>query len=583
MAPGAVNKAFARTTGSAPLWRAFPVIAMRRLKPWFRAATVGLAVAGVWPVAAQIPVQVHVTNNPGFAVPADFAGLSFEIGTQRAGRGGVAGYIFSPTNTPVVTLFQNVGVRSLRIGGGTVDGKSAVLLSNAQIDSLFAFAGAVGNLNIIYTLQLENGNASTDAATAQYIWQNYWAQLSNFAIGNEPDWKSYSYPPYGTGSDPAITGYASYLADWQSFSSAVLNVAPGVTFSGPDTGNNIDEGEPDGPTGHWAANGTEWTTSFADDEGNSPSVTLITQHDYEANGVTQTNAAAFIDAMLSSQWDTITNQTLYEAMGAPLVAAGLPYRFTEANEEVGGLAGASGTFASGLWALNFMHWWAAHGCEGVNFHNKPWLLTDTIFYDAAGNYEVYPKGYAIKAFTLGSQGREEPVELVNPNNLNVSAYAVAGATNLCVTFLNKEHETNALAAAVALQLGGFLPWGGAQAMWLIAPGNSVTASNGITLGGATITNNSAWNGQWTPLVPLTNNQLNLTVPATSAVLVNIVLSALPQIGVATSASGAVLTFNGTLVAATNLDGIYTPVANAIAPAYAVPLTNTPMFYRARTP
>lgn len=541
----------------------------------------GLIVAACFCAAqasAQYPVTVAVTNAPGYAVPSDFAGLSFEIGTQRAGHGGVSGYIFSATNTPVINLFQNIGVRHLRIGGGTVDGESAVLLTDTEIDNLFAFVKAVGNLEVIYTLQLENGNATTDAVTAQYIWRNYSAQLECFAIGNEPDWKSYSYPPYGTGTDPLITSYASYLADWQNFAA---NIPPGAALSGPDTGDDFDDGPPDNSSGYWANNGTEWTTNFAYDEAGSGIVTLITQHDYEADGTTPTDAPSFIDAMLSPGWDTVTNQTLYNVMAAPVLADGLPYRFTEANEEVGGLTNASGTFASALWALDYMHWWAAHNCAGVNFHNKPWLVTDTIYYTNSA-YEVYPKAYAIKAFTLGSRGNEEPVSIVNTNNLNLTAYAVGNATNLCVTLINKEHGAGARDAAVTIELNGFLPSGAAASMYLTAPGGSITASNGITLGGGVITNNAAWNGQWTALNPVSNGQCSLTVAASSAVVVQLT-TALPAIGLVSGGGRPVISFTGTLLASTNVAGPYAPVPGAMGPTYPIPLTNATMFYKSSSP
>ena len=54
-------------------------------------------------------------------VPDDFAGLSFERGPLNPGNAGVAGYLFSPANHSLVTLFRNLGLRNLRIGGGSVD------------------------------------------------------------------------------------------------------------------------------------------------------------------------------------------------------------------------------------------------------------------------------------------------------------------------------------------------------------------------------------------------------------------------------------------------------------------------------
>src|SRR5204862_535009 len=74
---------------------------------------------------------------------------------------------------------------------------------------------------------------------------------------------------------------------------------------------------------------------------------------------------------------------------APVVAAGLRYRLTESNDYLFGVPGASDAFASALWALDHLHWWAAHAAAGVNFHNKQWLRTDTIVPDPDAVGEVY--------------------------------------------------------------------------------------------------------------------------------------------------------------------------------------------------
>ena len=72
---------------------------------------------------------------------------------------------------------------------------------------------------------------------------------------------------------------------------------------------------------------------------------------------------------------------LYANNLAPVAAAGLRYRLTESNDYLVGVPGASDAFASALWALDHLHWWAAHGAAGVNFHNKQWLYTATIVPD----------------------------------------------------------------------------------------------------------------------------------------------------------------------------------------------------------
>src|SRR5205814_10337319 len=188
-----------------------------------------------------------------------------------------------------------------------------------------------------------------------------------------------------------------------------------------------------------------------------------------------------IGNMLSPEWVTgvaigtqpagttyIPYPWLYASNLAPVAAAGLRYRFTEANDYLAGVPGASDAFASALWALDYLHWWAAHGAAGVNFHNKQWLYTGTIVPDpasAGAGYAVTPKGYGIKAFTLGSAGRVKPTQIGNPDGINLTAYCIGGAGEDYVTILNKTQGTQAAGAAVAILPAG-PRWRGAEVMTL---------------------------------------------------------------------------------------------------------------------
>jgi hypothetical protein len=445
------------------------------------------------------------TQSPSYAIPTNFSGLSFE--TMTLLPNGAGGHLFSPTNTPLITLFQNLGLRSLRIGGATVDMPTVAIPTNTDIDPLFAFAQAAG-LKVIYSLRLLNGSTNADTGVAKYIWTHYQAQLDCFAIGNEPDWDSYHR------SDLKITDYTTYLTDWRRFATATTNAVPGATFSGPDTGGNLVTGFPDkGP-------GPTWTTHFALAEKGSGLITFFTQHHYVGEGAGTLTAQQGIDAMLSSTWDTGSNQTLYTAMGGPVLQSGGRYRFTEANDFTGGVTNASNAFASALWVLDFMHWWAAHGASGVNFHNKRWIPTDTIIPGPSGQLLTYPKGYGLKAFDLGSHGYVEPLTMSNARGLNLTAYTVGGGSDLYVTIINKEHGAGARDAAVTLVPTG-ISSGSTAAVFLTAPNGNAGATDGVTLGGTTITNNALWPGQWTALNPVTNGQCTVIVSAASAAVVRV--------------------------------------------------------------
>lgn len=515
--------------------------------------------------ASTEPVSVVVdATAAGPPIPSDFTGLSFERGILNSGNAGVSGYFLSPSNTELVTLFRNAGIKSVRIGGNTVDQQIPAGTGSdgyTGVDQLFAFASAAG-ANVIYSLRMMDPSAnpvpnlvSDDASAAQYISQRYSGLLSSYAIGNEPDWHSYHV------NDPAIfetnpaepgSAYPSYLVDWRKFAGAIQALVPDAPFSGPDTGNyGTRGGLPYVTFTPTQATGVSWTVQFAGDEGGARGLTDATQHFYVGGSPFDTTGPQAIANMLSPDWveqseigtqPTGTGSTtptayvpylwLYTHAVAPVVGLGLPVRLTESNDYLNGISGASDVFASALWALDYMHWWAAHGASGVNFHNKQWIYTDTVTpaagtYDpltgrcsapGCGNYRVTPKGYAIKAFDLGAQGGVKPANVSKPPDVNVTAYAVGSDSDLYVTVINKTYGSGAKDARVTIVPTDFR-WTEAASITLAAgePGNESSAT--ATLGGAAITNSGPWQGSWTALPNGSQGRIAVTVPATTAMVV----------------------------------------------------------------
>jgi hypothetical protein len=497
---------------------------------------------------APVTLTVNTTTH-GYAIPIDFSGIGFERGTLNSGNAGASGYIFSPTNTQVVALFQNLGIKNLRIGGGSVDDEIPVGTGsdgNLGVDALFGFAQAAG-IKVLYSVRLLNPHGSIpglmedDAAAAQYIWDNYRPYLHSFAIGNEPDFQSYhTTDPLIYDATPGVAGTAfpSYLADWTNFADAMEASAPGALFSGPDSG----AGSP-----AIDYNGVPWTISFANAQKGSDTIADMTQHIYVGTSPGSTTTQEAIDNMLSPEW--INNPTIgagpegsstYSPYGwfyannlEPISQDNFPYRLNESDDYLSGISGASNGYASALWALDYMQWWAQHGAAGVNFHNKQWIYTDTITPGnlvsgsctpaPCANYQAAPKGYGIKAFDLGGHGYVEPVEISNPENVNVTAYAVGEGQDLYVTVINKTHTStnDATDAALAIQPDGFAA---ASAAWMAlsngSPGNAATTT-GTTLGGAVIANNGSWLGEWTPLSPSSSGGVTLSVPSASAAVIHI--------------------------------------------------------------
>lgn len=201
---------------------------------------------------------------------------------------------------------------------------------------------------------------------------------------------------------------------------------------------------------------------------------------------------------------------------------GFRCRMTEANDYLGGIAGASNAMASTLWALDYMHWQAARGLIGINFHNNQWLKTCTVYMGSSGEYLANPKAHAIRAFDMVSNSYVEPVSVSNPENINLTAYALKGDNYLYVTIINKEHGPQDRSVQAVISAKEFTG-GKAEAMFLIALGNDAGSTSGITLGGDSITNNRPWNGEWTAIKSPKNGNYRLKIDKTSAVIVRIPL------------------------------------------------------------
>lgn len=466
---------------------------MKSSAGWICAACLCAAAA-----LAQAPVTLTIdTKAFGPAIPDDFTGMSFGMRELAPSRR----HFFSPTNTQLITLFQNLGLTHLRVGGTSVEWPATTpIADDASIDDLFAFARAAGVKKVIYSLRLLETNAAlnyaaTDAVIARYVWDHYQSDLQCFAIGNEPD--------AGAFRDHDISGkdFPSYLKRWNDFASVIARAVPEAKFAGPDG------------AGH-----ASWPVHFAAQEKDSGLVTLITLHYYPGGKGRGVTADAGIKAMLTPA-RLKAYQSLYDTIAKPIMADGLPFCFTEANDHYsGGITNASDTLAGALWALDFLHWWAAHDARCVDFHNTMWVVNDTITHDEDGRLGVTPKGCAFKAFNLGGHGRVTPLDISNRDKINLTAYAVRNGKNLFVTIINKEYGAGAHTADVIIAAPETS--GRAEAVWLTAPsGGDVTSKEGVTLGGGTIDSAGPWTGKWSPLPLAKEGKRDLNVPAATAVVV----------------------------------------------------------------
>lgn len=475
-------------------------------------------------VFAQSQIRIVVdTRARGTFIPAHFIGLSFGTATEKPGDRGIPGHLFRPANKDLVTLFREMGIRNLRLGGVSVDNEKRIP-TRRDIDLLFGFAKAAG-VKVIYSVRLLKGNPYQDASIARYVWKKYGDYLDCFTIGNEPDWHYYHiHHSQIHEASPGVLGsaYPSYFESWKKFATIIADSVPGARFAGPDAGSNY----PVRGSKNTFYRGRSWTLNFAIDASlwkipDTGSLAFVTQHNYAGeNAKTQKlSPSEMVREMLSPVWDDSYYPALYKVIGTPVLPKGLRYRLTESNSFSGGVKNGSDCFATALFSLDYLYWWAEHHCLGVNFHTTPWLYNGTICLDSTGNYRVRPMGYGIKAFDIGGHGDLVPVRVSNRRNVNITVYAVKQNNQVCVTLINKTYGKDARNVSVEIEAPGYA--GRAKMMFLESRGHNVFATSGISLGGARIEDRGSWKGKWTPVRGSGDDRYGLALPHSTAAILEI--------------------------------------------------------------
>jgi hypothetical protein len=187
----------------------------------------------------------------------------------------------------------------------------------------------------------------------------------------------------------------------------------------------------------------------------------------------------------------------------------------------------SNTFASALWGLSFIYWWAEHDAAGLNFHTgdnvaagaRPTPSKYTAYVTAANCYYVRPLGYAFKAFDIAGHGKILPVKISGAEtNSNFEAHGILGDDkNIYVTLINKTWGKNARAEKISIETGD-KNYKNVEVMFLAAPGNEITTTDGETLGDSRISNDAKWSGSWKSLSASGSNAVVELPPSSAAVV-----------------------------------------------------------------
>ncbi len=452
------------------------------------------------PTTQAAETRITVTLSPSPDAPElapQFLGLSYEMRTLLPENGK---YYFDAGDENLVRVFQTLGIKSLRVGANAVDDPRVAVPDIKEIDQLFNFARKAG-CKVIYSFRLKKGDPANAARLAEYIDKNYADTLDCFAIGNEPDFYFKTYGPYRDA--------------WKPIYEAILKAVPEAKFEGPVTSRKI------------------YSLEFADEFAPGGHLKMVTTHNYPlANGREAEKDLPGTRARFVSNETHTVYQRIYDGIVKPLQEKNIPFRMDETNSCFrGGAKDCSDAYASSLWVLDYLNWWAAHHIQGLNFHTG-----DTVngFPVMVANYAVFihqldgktfemrPVSYGMLAFSQAARGKTMDVKIDGADDMDFTAYAFQSDDGgESVMLLNKSYGLDARTATVSIKGAS------TKAHWhsiaMEQATGDISARIGVTLGGAEIDPNGAWKAKWHE-VAAGDGVLTVTVKPASAVVLRLATS-----------------------------------------------------------
>jgi hypothetical protein len=398
-------------------------------------------------------VTVNTSGKIAGGINSHYVGLSFESGGLSSGKFDNVG--------DLARLLKNLGSSVMRFGGNSVDRATFTGATASALAGLARLAAASG-WTVLYSENLGTfgpGTASAVTADARNVSAALGSHLSAIACGNEPDLYHHN------GIRPASYTQGDYLKEAASCLAAIRAGAPGAALAGPDTA------------------GAAWLPGYAAKEAGK--VGWLDQHYYPMGCGLQGKTPAQFAARLLSPGLRASEAAFFDGAARAAKTAGAKLRMSETNTACGGGApGASDSYASALWVVDYLLTGAEHGVYGMNFHGG--LGTGCTGYTplcqvGANEYAAQPVYYGMLFTRLLGSGHLLPVTVSATSSAgNVVAFALrpltGGGLRLIVENLSKYH-TNAV-----LRVGGHPS--SATVLHLTAP--SLLATSGVRIQGAAV-------------------------------------------------------------------------------------------------
>ena len=385
-------------------------------------------------------VQLALPEHEGPLVPADFVGLSYEMGQLYDPN------FFSGENKPLLEAFRGLNTSGvLRLGGhlsnitdwegvGQNDPKQIAgvrhgiedywewplvdplvqrnkqgMLTQKAIENLRGFLDAA-NWRLIYGLNFACGSTARAADEAAAVSRIAGDRLVAFVVGNEAD---------GFGEDrffrPPGYGFEQYIGEYEAWVKTIRARVPGAPFAGPDTDGKVDT----------------WVLEYA--RRTKGDAVLLTSHYY---GMGPASNPGMTSERLLRKANPDLDAQIAAVDAARQAAGGTPYRMDEGNSCFGGgRPGVSDAYASALWAADYILKVACAGFAGVNLHGGGVGVYTPIESSATAPAAPRPVYYGMQFAQRFAGWRLAPCRL--ETSANITAYQGSKPEKTMLALVNK--------------------------------------------------------------------------------------------------------------------------------------------------
>jgi hypothetical protein len=438
-------------------------------------------------------VKVSIdASHPRAAVPSDFLGLSFE--TAAIPR--IAAYADGGN---ITQLLGSLGQATLRFGGvsaetvawsreGSPPHWARGTITQGDLTGLATLARKTG-WRVLLTVDLghyEPAAAAKEAAAAHAL---LGSKLAGIEIGNEPDRFALK------GLRGAGWSFSAYRREFQAYRVAIARAAPGVPILGPDASS----GEPVLP----------WVRASA-----SLRPAELTDHYYPLSSCGSTPQ---VSELLSPVVRRDENSMLRN-LSAIERSSAIPLELDETNNiSCKGWPGVSNTFASALWAADYVGRAMAAGIRNLDFHDLiSWHGSYSPLVETTNGLHPNPEWYALLLTERLRGARPLSASVSGAPNLSASAFLSAGGV-IQLLLVNFD-GASATPLLVRPEVGGRIS--GGTILRLTGPSPSSTSH--VKLGEREVSGSGGWRPR-RPLPSVYENRgsLALAMPPSSAALVTL--------------------------------------------------------------